>query len=249
MTALSAHEMLERLRAADACAVSDALDSLSLPGAVTGLAPMWPDGGVTAGRARTVRAAAAAAAGPTTHIATPLVAVAEPGDVIVIDNAARVDVSCWGGLLAQAASQRGVAGVVVDGACRDVQDCEALGLPLYARAAVPVSARGRIVQVAMDVPVRIGGVTVRPGDWVIADRNGIAIVPAEQADDVIAAAERLIERERLMAAALRSGRSVVDVMHDRQFSLASFTATPDRPPAGRRWGAAANGEPAGGWQS
>ncbi|MFD0884903.1 RraA family protein [Streptosporangium algeriense] len=206
-----------RLRALDACAVSDALDTLGLPGAVTVLRPMWAVGRVVAGAVRTVKAAPKAATGPATHIATPLVAVTGPGDVVVIDNHGRTDVSCWGGLLAEAAALRGVAGVIVDGACRDVQDCETVDLPLFARAAVTVSARGRIVQEAMDVPIQVGGVRVCPGDYVIADRNGVVFVPRREIGRVLGLAERIVAREAAMTLAVRSGRGVVDVMHDSQF--------------------------------
>ena len=215
--------ILARLRGLDACAVSDALDSLGLPGAVTGVGPLWSPC-PTVGHVRTVQAAPAGGSGPATHIASPVVATAEPGEIIVIANDGCLDVSCWGGLLAEAAHLRGVTGVIVDGACRDVQESEALGLPLYARAAVPVSARGRIVQRAMDVPIRFAGVVVAPGDWVVADRNGIAFIPDVHLDRVCAVAERVIEREKLMAEAVRAGRSVVDVMHDSQFTAARFTA-------------------------
>ncbi|MCX5563529.1 RraA family protein [Streptomyces sp. NBC_00038] len=214
--------VLKQLRELDACAVSDALDSLGLPGAVIGIAPMWAAPGVTVGRVRTVKAVPVGTDGPTTHIASPLVAVAGAGDVVVVDNGGRTDVSCWGGLLAEAATVRGVTGVIVDGACRDVQECEQLGLPLFARAAVPVSARGRIVQQAMDVPVLIGGVTVEPGDWLVADRNGLAFIPRSRLDDVVAAGLRIVRRERLMGKAVRAGRSVVDVMHDSQFTASRF---------------------------
>jgi regulator of RNase E activity RraA len=208
---------LARLRLLDACAVSDALDTLGLPGAVTGLTPMWPADRVTSGRVRTVAAAPRPPSGPGTHIASPAVAAAHPGEVIVIDNHGRRDVSCWGGLLAKAAAVRGVAGVIVDGACRDVPDCQTVDLPLYALAAVPVSARGRIVQQDMDVPVQVRGVRVCPGDLVIADRNGVVFVQAASAAAVLDLAERIADRERAMADAVRSGRSVVDVMHDAQF--------------------------------
>lgn len=213
----AADGMLERLSALDSCAVSDALDMLGLRGAVTGLRAQWETGRVTAGRVRTVKAAPKSAAGATTHIATPLVAVAAPSDVIVIDNHGRTDVSCWGGLLAEAATQRGVAGVIVDGACRDVQESAAVGLPLYARASVPVSARGRIVQESMDEPIQIGGVAVHSGDLVVADWNGIVFVAAADAHRVLVLAERIAAREAAMAAAVRSGRNVVEVMHDSQF--------------------------------
>ena len=210
-------ELLGRLRGLDACAVSDALDTLGLPGAVTGLSPTWPDRRVTAGRVRTVKAGPKTGNGPQTHIATPLVAICGPGDVVVIDNQGRPDVSCFGGLLAEAAVLRGVAGVVVDGACRDVHEYEALNLPVFALAAVPVSARGRIVQHDMDVPVQVADVTVNPGDLVIADRNGVVFVPAERSAQVIGLAERIVSREGGMAEAVRAGQSVVDVMHDSRF--------------------------------
>ncbi|SDM14729.1 RraA family protein [Microbacterium azadirachtae] len=205
------------LRELDSCAVSDALDTLGLPGAVTALSPRWPSTGVTAGRVRTVTAAPKAAAGPATHIATPLVAVAEPDDVVVIDNHGRTDVSCWGGLLAEAAARRGVAGVIVDGACRDVQESAALGLPLYARTAVPVSARGRIVQQAADERIQVAGVPVASYDYVIADVNGVVFVAADQAERVVRLARRIADREERMAEAVRAGRDVSEVMHDSQF--------------------------------
>lgn len=209
--------LLDRLRNLDACAVSDALDTLGLPGAATGLAAQGRLERPTVGRVRTVKAGPKAASGAAQHIATPLVAQAERGDVVVIDNKGRTDVSCWGGLLAEAAVQRGVAGVIVDGACRDIQESEAAGLPLFARAAVTVSARGRIVQESMDQPIQVGTVSVRSGDLVVADWNGVVFIPAEHADRVVGLAERIQSRELAMADAVRSGRNVADVMHDSQF--------------------------------
>lgn len=210
-------EVLERLRRLDSCAISDALDTAGLPGAVTGIAPMWSGNLIVAGRARTVRAAPRLAGGPVTHIASPLVATAQAADVVVIDNGGRMDVSCWGGLLAAAAIGQGVTAVVVDGACRDVPECEEFGLPVFARATVPVSARGRIVQQDMDVPIRIGGVDVCSGDVVVADRSGVVFVPESRAESILRLAERIVDREQRMLAAVRAGRSVVDVMHDSQF--------------------------------
>lgn len=210
-------KIVAALRELDACAVSDALDTLGIAGAVTTLHPMWAVNGTVAGRVRTVKAAPRSTAGPATHIATPLVAIAEKDDFVVIDNHGRTDVSCWGGLLAEAAVQRGVAGVLVDGACRDVQESEELGLPLFAKQAVTVSARGRIIQQSMDEQVQIAGISVASFDYVIADVNGLVFVPAADAERVIELAKRIVEREALMAAAVRSGRNVVDVMHDSQF--------------------------------
>lgn len=213
-------DLVERLRALDSCAVSDALDTLGRTGAVLGLGPVWPVERTVAGRARTVRAAPRTGGGPSTHIASPVVDSAAEGEVIVIDNHGRTDVSCWGGLLAMAAARRGVAGVIVDGACRDVPECVDADLPVFSRAVVPVSARGRIVQQDMDVRVQVADVSVGPGDLVIADRNGVVFVAAEGADEVVALAERVVARERVMAEAVAAGRRVTEVMHDTRFPTA-----------------------------
>jgi regulator of RNase E activity RraA len=212
--------VVQRLGALDACAVSDALDTLGLPGAVVGVRPLWPVDRVVAGRVRTIQAAPKTEGQAGTHIASPLIAVAAEGDVAVIANGGREDVSCFGGILAVAAVARGMAGVVIDGACRDIAESDELGLPVFGRAVVPVSARGRIVQTAMDEAIEFAGVTVRSGDYVVADRSGVVFVPTAEAGRVLELAERIAARESAMVEAVRAGESVVDVMHDSRFPQA-----------------------------
>lgn len=208
---------LARLRALDSCAVSDALDTLGLPGATTGLAPLWQVPGPVTGRVRTVLAGPPTSTGRSRHIAAEAIGAAGAGDVLVIANGGRVDVSCWGGILTAAAAHRSISGVVVDGAMRDIAECEENGFPVFGRAVVPVSARGRIVQLAMGEPVRVAGVDVAEGDLVLADRNGVVFVPAADTDRVLELADRIVERETAMAAAVGAGRPVTDVMHDSRF--------------------------------
>lgn len=229
---------LERLAALDTCAVSDALDHLGISGAVVGVRPIWGRPKVV-GRARTVEVvdAAAIGSGGTTsprspagqsgggpgkgrHLATQAIMASGPEDVIVIANNGRTGVSCWGDILTIAAQQRGVRGTVIDGACRDVDAIADAEYPVWSRAAVPVTARGRIAERANDVPVSFGGVRVEPGDYVIADGSGVVFVPAARFREVLTAAERLAERQEQMAAAVRAGRSVIEVMHDSQFTSA-----------------------------
>jgi regulator of RNase E activity RraA len=213
-------ELLDRLSALDSCAVSDALDTLGLPGATTGVHQLWPSAAPLVGVARTVEAGPAAPGVPAAHIAAGAIEAGAAPDVLVIANDGRTDVSCWGGILTVAATQRGIGGVVIDGACRDIAESEEQGFPVYGRAVVPVSARRRIVQLSTGAPVEFAGVTVATGDLVIADRNGVAFLGADVAERVIALAERIVAREQDMAAAVRSGRSVVDVMHDTAFPAA-----------------------------
>jgi regulator of RNase E activity RraA len=211
------HELSARLARLDTCAVSDALDRLGLPGAVTGIAPLVPAAGPLAGPVITVRVGPRPDDRPRPHLGAAAIATASPGDVIVVDHRGRLDVSAWGGLLSLAARERGVGGVIVDGACRDVDEARVLGFPVFARAAVPVTARGRIVQESCREPVAIGGVPVATGDWVIADASGVVFVPRGRADEVVGLAEKIAAREAAMADAIRAGESVVDVMHDARF--------------------------------
>lgn len=213
-------DLLGRLRALDTCAVSDALDHLHLSGATTGVRPMHPRCAKIAGRARTVEVVDAPAAPAGRHLATRTVAAAGPGDVIVIANRGRVNVSCWGDILTVAAQVNGIEGTVIDGACRDADAVGEAGFPLWARAAVPVTARGRIAERGSNVPVLFDGVLVQGGDLVLADGSGVVFLPAAHAARVIAAAERLTARQDAMAAAIRAGESVVDVMADARFRAA-----------------------------
>ncbi len=90
---------------------------------------------------------------------------------------------------------------------------------MFGRAVVPVSARGRIVQLGMGEPVEFAGVTVHPGDIVLADRNGVVFIPAAEADQVVTLAERIVAREVAMADAVRAGQPVTEVMHDSKFPM------------------------------
>jgi regulator of RNase E activity RraA len=214
---VTAPTLLDRQRALDTCAVSDALDTLGLPGATTGLRPLWAVPGPVAGRVRTVLAGPRESGRPAQHIAAAAIEAAGAGDVLVIANEGRVDVSCWGGILTLAAGRRRIGGVVVDGACRDIAESEEHGFPVFGRAVVPVSARGRIVQLAMGEPVLVGGTTVHQGDLVLADRNGVVFVPAAAAERVLGLAERIVAREEAMSEAVRDGQPVTEVMHDSRF--------------------------------
>ena len=203
--------LAERILALDSCSISDALDLLNLPGAVTGLAALTRKVRI-AGPVRTVKLAAPMPGGPKHHLGARAVDVSEPGDIIVVEHRGRLDVSGWGGLLSRGAVKRGVAGIVIDGACRDTDESDALGLPIYARAAVPVTARGRVAEHAFEVPITVAGVMVHPGDHVIADGSGVVFISAARAEEIVAAAESIFAREQTMAAAIDAGKPVGAVM-------------------------------------
>jgi 4-hydroxy-4-methyl-2-oxoglutarate aldolase len=204
-------DLVARLAKLDTCAVSDALDRLGLSGAVNGLHPMWQCPR-TVGRVITVKLKRAGAERPARHLGTAAVEAATLGDVIVIDHGGRLEAAGWGGILSLAAKVKGVAGVIVDGACRDVDESRDVGLPIFARAGTPVTARGRIVEESFNEPIRIGHVAVSPGDLVIADWSGVVFVSRVRAEEIVKTAEEIAAREAQMAEAVRAGRSVVEVM-------------------------------------
>jgi len=204
-------DLVERLKRLDTCSVSDALDKLGLPGAVIGLAPLTVRRRV-AGPAVTVKLGAPLEGLPKRHLGAGAVMASQAGDIIVVEHRGRNDVSGWGGLLSRGAVMKGVAAVIVDGACRDVDESLELGLPIYAHRAVPVTARGRVAEHSFNEPITMAGVAVKPGDLVLADGSGVVFVAADRAPAVIAAAEEIYAREQLMAAAIERGDPIGEVM-------------------------------------
>jgi 4-hydroxy-4-methyl-2-oxoglutarate aldolase len=206
---------VERLSKLDTCAVSDALDKLGLKGCVTGLVPLSSTRRI-AGRAHTVKLLAkekvTPRSGPPTHLGCAAIEASQPGDVIVVEQKSGIDCGSWGGILSLGAHLRGVAGVVADGPVRDVDEARQMDFPVFGRSGTARTARGRIAEEATDVPVTIGDITVEPGDYVLADSSAVVFVAASQIGRVLDAAEQIAAREAAMAAALRQGKPIGQVM-------------------------------------
>ena len=201
----------ERLLKLSTTNVSDALDALGYRGATYGIRPIYEGAGKIAGSAVTVKMTAAGETKGKVHLGIRAIEAAQAGDVVVVDNGGRLDTSCWGGILANGALLKGISGVVIDGACRDVDDYVELGFPVYARGSVVATARGRIMEESTNGMIQFGGVQVRPGDGVLADRSGVVIIPAEHLEEVIARAEALFRKEEDMVADLRGGMGSLEV--------------------------------------
>lgn len=208
---MSTHPLVQRLAALDACAVSDALDKIGHKGAALGLSALSTDKRI-AGEAITVQLAADDGRKAKRHLGTAAVEASGPGKIIVIAHNGRTDVAGWGGVLSLGAVTKQAEGVIIDGACRDLDESRAFNLPVYARCSVPVTARSRIVETDWNTPVKIAGVDVAPGDLVLADASGVVFIPAAIAEDVIKTAEMIAAKERLMMADVRAGKPISEVM-------------------------------------
>jgi len=140
-----------------------------------------------------------------------LVAHARPGDVLVLTTAEPAPVAFVGDLLATQAQAQGVAGILVDGAVRDLDELAELGLPIWTRFVRAQGAtKGDVGK--LDVPVVVGGAEIRPGDLVVMDCDGAVVVPADRIDEMLPAARERAERETAVRQRYRDG----DLSYDLQ---------------------------------
>jgi 4-hydroxy-4-methyl-2-oxoglutarate aldolase len=211
-------QRLSRLADLDTNTVSDALDFLELPGATVGLRPLWQCPKIV-GRASTIQLAPKQAGGGlTVHPITSVIAESQGDDRILVIAGGIEGVSCWGDIVANAATMKHIRGTVIDGFSRDIEGSEAIGYPVYGRGVTMVSARNRLVQMGSGAPVKVAGVEVAQDDFVIADRCGCVFVPAARIDEILDIAERTAAKQAGMVARIRAGQSVAEAMHDRHFA-------------------------------
>lgn len=167
--------------------------------------PMIP-GARMAGIAYTVRILGSATAAVLTAVAE-----APPGAVLVIDTGSVGQATTWGGTSGLAAKVRGLAGMVTNGLVRDIDEMIELGLPVFA-AGVSVIGTLKNHPGWRGIPIAIGGVVVHPGDFVIGDSDGVAVVPAARAGETISAARGQRAREAERDGRIRAGESIIDVL-------------------------------------
>jgi len=117
----------------------------------------------------------------------------------------------WGELLTTASRARGAAGCVTDGYVRDIRQIRGLRFPVFHGGIAPLDSKGRGEMTAMDVPVRLAGVAVAPGDVVVGDADGVVIVPRAIAADAVQRALTKVEREDHTREALAAGATLAEV--------------------------------------
>ena len=139
-----------------------------------------------------------------------VIAHAEPGDVLVLTSSDPAPIALVGELLATQAQKQGVAGILVDGAVRDLDELMAIGLPIWARFVRAQGAtKGEVGE--LEVPVTIGGTEIRPGDLVVLDCDGAMALPASRIDEVLPLAVERAERERMMRDRYAAGELSYDL--------------------------------------
>lgn len=197
---------------------SDAMDDLGIAGAVPGstLRPTDPRAkivgqAVTLHNRQVEKTVPEAVAGKVSGLGDiEAHHLAEPGDVLVIQGVR--DVSSMGGIMATIAKRSGEAGAIVDGAVRDIDHSRGIGYPVWSSSVSPMTGKWRIQTVGVNLPVLICGVTVRPGDLVIADEVGVCFVPHERAAEVLAAAQEIAANEEKRLKMLDEGMPLADFL-------------------------------------
>lgn len=132
-------------------------------------------------------------------------------DVMVVCSNGSTRAAFWGELLSTAATYRGASGAVIDGLSRDVKLIREMGFPVFCRGVRPTSSKGRVVAVDYNCPVEVGGVAVHPGDLVVADLDGVVVVPKGSAEEVVQRALAVVDRESKTRDELRRGAGLSDV--------------------------------------
>jgi regulator of RNase E activity RraA len=197
---------LQRASRLDTTSISDALDRLGIAGQCLDIKPLDPRFRLT-GRAYTILY------GPAGHppgTVGDYIDDVEPGGVVVLDNGGRENATVWGDILTWVAHTRGVAGTVIDGACRDTHLSRELGYAIYSRSYSMRTGKDRVQVEAVNGPVTIGDARVAAGDLLRGDADGVLVIPRAHEDAVLSAAEEIDATEQQIRAAISAGMTLAE---------------------------------------
>ena len=142
----------------------------------------------------------------------------QEGDVVVVDAGGDLNTSGCGGLMGGLAQNRGIRGMIVDGAGRDTDELEEINWPIWTRAITPRGTHTmfseRREELSINVPIACGGVVVNPGDFIVADLMGVVVVPLESAEEVVRLAQEQADREVATRAWVAQGKTVEDLLNE-----------------------------------
>jgi regulator of RNase E activity RraA len=204
-------ELVKLFASSDTPAVSDALDKLGIRGQASNIMPLTDYEKVYVGPAFTVRYVPAS--NPAGSVGDFIDDVA-PGDFIVIDNGGRTDCTVWGDIMTQYAGLRGIAGTAIDGVCRDVNRAISDGYPLFTAGRWMRTGKDRVQIGSINETVALGKVRVNPRDIIVADANGVVVVPRERARQVAEVASKIERSEEAIRKMIASGITLTEARRE-----------------------------------
>ncbi len=197
---------VQRAAKLDATSLSDALDRLGIAGQCLNIKPLDPSFHLT-GRAFTILYGPA---GSPPGTVGDYIDDVEPGGVVVLDNGGRENATVWGDILTWIAHRRGLAGTVIDGACRDTRLSRELGYPIYSRSYSMRTGKDRVQVEAINASINIGDARVAAGDILRGDADGVVVIPRAHEEAVLTAAEEIDAIEQKIRAAISDGRTLAE---------------------------------------
>ena len=203
---LAVDKNVERASKLDTTAISDAMDRLGVPGQCLNIKPLDPRFRLT-GRAFTILYGPA---GSPPGTVGDYIEDVPPGGVVVLDNGGRENATVWGDILTWVANRRGVAGTVIDGACRDTALSRELGYPIYSRSYSMRTGKDRVQVEAMGGPVNIGDARVNQGDILRGDADGVVAIPQAHEDAILANAEQIDAAESEIRRLVNEGNTLTE---------------------------------------
>lgn len=198
-------ELVELFADLDTPGISDALDKLGLHGQAFGIGPLADYPNVVVGPAFTVKYVPASS--PAGSVGDFIDDVAE-GDIIVIDNEGRTDCTVWGDIMTQYSGIRGIAATVINGVCRDVSRALNDGYPMFSVGRFMRTGKDRVQVGSVNGTVSVGTVRVVSRDIVVADANGVVIIPRGRARDVATAARAIEKSESAIRERIEQGSTI-----------------------------------------
>lgn len=199
-------QLIEAFLKFDTPSVSDAMDRLGLKGGLLGIHAVVP-GTRACGPAFTVHYVPC---GIHKDNVGDFIDDVAPGQIVVIDNGGRLDCTVWGDIMSLYASKKQIAGTVIDGVCRDVPVIRELHYPIFTKSTYMVTGKDRVYVDHVNVPVSISGVQVLPGDLILADDTGAVVIPQSRAEEVLAVAREIEEKEEAIRQRVLAGSSLKD---------------------------------------
>jgi 4-hydroxy-4-methyl-2-oxoglutarate aldolase len=197
-------EIIEEYKKLDTSSITDSLDKQGIAGGLLGIKGVV-DGTTLCGQAFTVHYVPC---GTVKGTVGDFLDDVQSGDVIVIDNSGREYCTVWGDIMSQVATQREIAGTVIDGVCRDVKVIREVKYPVFSKGVYMMTGKDRVEVDAVNIPVGISGVKVCPGDLIVADENGTVCVPLSVVEKTLELAKSIEATERRIVDAVRSGKSL-----------------------------------------
>ena len=202
---------VQRASRLDTTSLSDAMDRLGIAGQCLGIKPLDPRFRLT-GRAYTLLYGPA---GKPPGTVGDYIDDVPPGSVVVLDNGGRENATVWGDILTWVAHTRGIAGTVIEGACRDTALARELAYPIYSRSYSMRTGKDRVQVEGTNVPVNIGDARVHPGDILRGDADGVVVIPRAHENEVLQIAEEIDNVEDQIRRAVKEGKSLTEAR--RQF--------------------------------